>query len=564
MMKREPDTWAAPIGGSGRAGGTRWTALVLLLLAAALLRGGLVGYGRDSLSIQIDEDRNVSLPLNLSLLDLEPHDPGYVTRFDYPALLWYALFALDTAVFRIGHGLHFLKDWAGLRPLYEKNPIPFFLLGRSLSVVFGTAGVGGLYLLGRRLFSPAHGLLAAAFLAGAFLHVRDSALATVDAPATFFVVLALLGAAAILREGRLRDYGFAGVAAGLATATKYNAVLVLIALVTAHGLRPAARGSPWRRALGPSRLWGSLLWAAIVFLTVNPYLVLDWRSARLDLGWLAERVRTGQVMGSPVDVGPAWWYHLAVSLRYGLGLGLLGLALVGILRTIRHRDTAGWVVLSFLVGFYLVMGSARLAFARYMTPVLPVLCLFAAVGLLAVTARLPWVRARPWVVAGLAALAVLEPLNAVRGYHRLVHHTDTRVEAFKFLSTGLPPGNEGIATYGPDVVWRSTIPPGGRWMPTVYAKHPQQTWGDVLGILKGRGDRYVLVHTSGLDVYSPPFPQLEASLRQSATLVREFSPNQEGARPRPVYDRADPYYFPVGRFEGLARPGPTIRVYHLD
>lgn len=56
----------------------------------------------------------------------------------------------------------------------------------------------------------------------------------------------------------------------------------------------------------------------------------------------------------------------------------------------------------------------------------------------------------------------------------------------------------------------------------------------------------------------------EATLRRSATLVREFSPNRAGDHSRPVYDRADPYYFPVGRFSRLMRLGPTIRVYHLD
>src|SRR5262249_6917093 len=161
--------------------------------------------------------------------------PAYNVHYDYPALLWYLLFVLDRVAFWGAQQLHLVTgEWEELG-VFDGNPIPFFLLGWTLSTVFGAATLGICYLLGRRLFSPAHGLLAAALLACTFLHVRDSALATVDVPMTFFVVLSLLGAANVLRRGRTRDYLLAGVAAGLATATKYSAVLVPIALLVAHG-----------------------------------------------------------------------------------------------------------------------------------------------------------------------------------------------------------------------------------------------------------------------------------------------------------------------------------------
>src|SRR3989442_1010285 len=106
----------------------------------------------------------------------------------------------------------------------------------------GATTLGLVSALARRLSSPTRGLVAAASLAVAFLHVRDSALATPAAPMTGLVVLSLLGAAGVLRYGRPRDYALAAVAAGLATAAKYNAILVVGACIAAHGLREIQTG----------------------------------------------------------------------------------------------------------------------------------------------------------------------------------------------------------------------------------------------------------------------------------------------------------------------------------
>jgi hypothetical protein len=167
---------------------------------------------------------------------------------------------------------------------------------------------------------------------------------------------------------------------------------------------------------------------------------------------------------------------------------------------------------------------------------------------------------RLWVSVGLAALALLEPLHASTAYCRMTRHRDTRIQMFEYVTTALPPTSR-VATYGPSVTWRSTMP---RWLPTMFAKDPAQSWAEVLRVLKSQDIQYVLVHQSPLDVFSPEIPELYRVIRQSATLVKAFSPYKEGAHPAPLFDRNDAYYFPVGQFSGIVRPGPFVQLYRLD
>jgi 4-amino-4-deoxy-L-arabinose transferase-like glycosyltransferase len=541
------ETTPAPV--TERERGSRIPVLLILSVAAAL-RFGAVGYSGSFLTYQADERfYNVSLPFSLDWTHLDPH------RFYYPALFWYALFFLDRFTFRIGRelGLIHVKS---LHHLFETGPIPYFLMGRSLSALLGTATVALVYRLGRRLYSHAVGLLAALFLAVAFLHVRDSALATVDAPSTFFVVLSLLGSAGVLEGAGARSYTLAAIGGGLAAATKYNAALVLVSLPVAHGLQ--LREKRAAASVGLATLVRAALVAALVFLAVNPYLMLDWPSARADLLWEIEYQGTGQFL----DLGPGWPYHLTVSLRYGLGIPLLGLALLGIVTTIARRDSAGLVLLAFSATFFLVMGHSRAVFVRYMVPLAPVLCLFAASAVFAIAEYAAPLQARRTAFAFSALVAIVPTLHASLAYGRIVRHADTRIKAYEFVQSTLPAGTP-VASYGQPIIWNSTFPSLEVFH---WEKLDGESWAQSLTRLKELHVRYFLTHHSSLDVFSPDMPDLEAVLRRSATPIAEFdfADPSGGLRPQPVYDVVDGFYLPIGGFRGVKRPGPLIRLYRLD
>ena len=129
---------------------------------------------------------------------------------------------------------------------YEALPeqFPYFLAGRVLVAILGSLTVLVVFAAGRMIAGPIAGLVAALVISVAPLTVVQSHYLTTDIPAALLVAVSI--AIAIRWPDSSRGLVLAGLAAGLAASTKYNAILVLIVPIT---LALSARW-PARRRLG--------------------------------------------------------------------------------------------------------------------------------------------------------------------------------------------------------------------------------------------------------------------------------------------------------------------------
>ena len=261
-----------------------------------------------------------------------------------------------------------------------------FLAGRIMTALLGAATIPLLFALGNRLFGRRVGMGAALLYAIAPLAVVHAHFLTVDVPATFFVTLALWASARLLDVETMSvkqawgAYVGAGMACGLCAATKYNTGLVLIAPLVAHYLNRNAEACRLHRK---AHIAVMLIAAAFAFLVGCPGPLINWNvfwngtypgsGVRYEL---FEHSRTGHDLLF-VNTGPGWWYHLVVSLPYGLGIPLLLLSLAGVTYACRRRTKGDVLLLAFLLLYFGVTGFSAVRFARYMLPLFPVLCLFA-------------------------------------------------------------------------------------------------------------------------------------------------------------------------------------------
>ncbi|MDX9703091.1 MAG: glycosyltransferase family 39 protein [Candidatus Auribacterota bacterium] len=155
-------------------------------------------------------------------------------HFNYPTLFSYI------SVVPIGFTAVSLKllgvtpSFAGIEAFYDLYPLRVMFPVRLVSVVLGMATLYIAYYTGKRFFDEKTGLVACAFLAFSPLHIERSALALPDIAMTFFSALVVFYSLPAMQSRSPRCYALAGFFAGLATATKYNALFITSFIGVAH------------------------------------------------------------------------------------------------------------------------------------------------------------------------------------------------------------------------------------------------------------------------------------------------------------------------------------------
>ena len=148
------------------------------------------------------------------------------------------MYVLYFAVTRPFGGYATLNAFAESR---RQSIAPFLYITRAMSAVMGVLTVWWVYSLGKRLFDETIAIFAAAFLALAFLHVRDSHFGVTDVAMTGLVMLTMVAIVRWRQSGKPIDAIAAGLAAGLAGSTKYNGLGVCLPFAVAVAQRAVDR-----------------------------------------------------------------------------------------------------------------------------------------------------------------------------------------------------------------------------------------------------------------------------------------------------------------------------------
>jgi len=347
-------------------------------------------------------------------------NPGY---FINPPAFTYVLYALYTV--RWG------TDPATIGGAFAADPTTAFALARAASAFLGALAVALTAIAGARLFDDKRiGLLSGALLAVAFLPTHYSHFALNDAPTLAPLAAALIGIAGIYRTGRTREYVLAGLALGVAIATKYTAGILLVTLIA------AAFASPVAHARVRNLVFAVALMCA-GFVAANPYALLDHTAFREGLEKQTDTAgEDGGKLGLANTNG--WTYYLT-TFTWGLGWlpSLFALGGAGALFA-RHRRLA-LLLAPAPVLLFLYLGQQSRFFARWMLPVYPILCMLAAYGVIALATRL---RTRVTLaVAALSALVLAQGLVFSVHNDLVLAKADTRQVAREWMVQNIPSGS---------------------------------------------------------------------------------------------------------------------------
>lgn len=528
----------------------RSIALVAAIVGlAAVVRFWALNFGLPHTQTRPDETQIIDVTLAFLRGNFKP--PFY----DYPWLYMWVLTGLYLGYFLWGFvtgAFHGIADLAASWPAYWT---PFFLISRALSAACGTATVFLVYRLGRTLWDESTGLVAAFFLSLAFLHVRDSHFGTTDTAMTLLIVGAVLLLIEAHRSGRHALYMAAGAVGGLASATKYNALLLMVVVVAAQLTRIIDAPGRRLRVAFDSRLLSFGLPFVVALAIGMPFVIVDFSGFSNAMSQLRDSMQKGT---GYIDLEIGWVHHLKLSLRYGLGWPLLATGFAGALLIVVREPRVAALLLAFPVSYYLVAGSVRNLFFRYVIPIVPFLCLTASRFVtVAVRAAARKLRAeRPTLIsaatAAAAALVVLPSAISTVAFDRILAAADNRVLIADWIKKHIPPGD-------------SILQSGSPYGYVQLDKHEYVLWvwdrARHAFVVNGRRATgrpdWILLQDSPLPSTTQDFvKQLLNNGYDFAWQFTAVAPSTDR-----VYDLQDAFFVPFSGFSGVRRPGPNFTLY---
>lgn len=510
-----------------------------------------LGFGLPYAGTRVDETAIAGPAVHFLSSDLRPPDFMYPTGFLYAVASVYAGWYAITSPFGVYSSLEAFADRR------YQTVAPFFYLSRSLSALMGTLTVWWIFSICRRVFDDCAGIVAALFAALAFLHVRDSHFGTIDVSMAALVVLSLL---AIVRWRETADpwrAAVAGLIAGVATSTKYNALGVCVPFVLAVAQRTFWEGPSKRIGLKRALLMMAIFGAtfALGFFGSSPYILVEWQRFVRDVA--AQTTTLAQGHGLRLSRG--WWHHASITLPAALGWPLYLAGVGGALLLLLTRLRQAAVVLAFPLAYYVVSGSGYRVFARDMIPIIPFLCITAAwLTVAAVRAVIAPTRstARSWATALVAfALVALSARNVVL-LDRLLTRADNRVVVAKALPALIPAGSlvyHSGETYGRVPFYLSDPP-----LNVVLCDYDDATSQFTSD---GRLPTWIILQRSPLVLYSRVPQGVERLVHERYELVRSFQTT--ATNKTRVYDQQDALFLPLADLSDIDRIGPSFEIYRV-
>jgi len=617
---------------TGFAPRTRVTgvALAVIVLTGIVLRVRGLAYGLPAI-YNPDEIAIMSRALGFAKGDLNPHN------FLYPSLYFYALFGWVGASFALDWVLGIFRSVAQFQQSLFVDPTAIYVAGRSLSVACGAVAILATWRLGSRLADDRTGLAAAAFLAVAPFAVRDAHYVKHDVPATLAVLLAMLAIVALGRASgdETNDPGptnsmwgrparsedsvwgrghssrpsmhstrslttallLAGFVSGLAVSVHYYLLFVGVPLLIAVWYRTSAIGAAGRVrsvciALGSA--------AAGCFLG-SPFLLVEPATALRDIA-ANRRIVMDRAVDASGGLFPNAGAYLQMLSADALGWPVALLSLLGVIVLARRAPWVTLLLAAFPLTFLLFISNTVSA-TRYLNPVLPFVCLFAAAGAIRIADQFGGSRSSPRfhtaVLTAVVVLAAVPAMVASVEVGTFFRQPDTRTLARAFIESHADAGSTVLVQpYSVPLVqsrdglvealrqhlgdeskasikfqlqlsvepWPAPayrliyLGTGGLDVDKIYVD-PADIAQRGLAVLRDLGVQYVVL--KGYNGGSPAAYPLAAALGREARRVAVFTPYRSSAADQP--HAVEPFlHNSDARIDtSLERPGPVIELWKL-
>ncbi len=433
--------------------------LIIIIATGFILRVIGIGYGLPQ-PYHPDEKQVMSIASKIIAGDLNPH------FFIWPTLYMY-LIAISykfsyCLLWLLQYFFGFIHPFKKLYLLIDSNIVTsyhYYLISRSLSIIFGTITIPVTYLIGKELSSKKAGLIAALFIALAYYPVLYSHLGIISTIMVCLTLLSFYFAMKMYQTGRFKYYFEASIIGGLAIAAKYNAAIIIIPLFFAHLFLFLKNDYSFNKKFYMKTII-IIIFVLIGFLIGCPYSLLNFEKFTKDVSWVAESQKGLQHTSIYFKgIQSSSWAMDFKFLWEGMGPFLLVLSLAGIILSLFKRKYPYLLLLSFPVCYFLIAGQSKTPVPRYTLIIYPFLFLMSSIFILFLS---KYILSFPKAfLIGIIIVVLSIPFYHVIKLDYYLCQKDTRQLALEWIRENIPRGSkvtyeffgpnpsilEGIVTY---------------------------------------------------------------------------------------------------------------------
>lgn len=414
--------------------------IILILLAAFLLRIGALNYGLPGFAAFGDEIVHIAAGFNLLA------QKTLRANFDFyyvPPLMAYLLAPIFALMGVFGVLIGKFQGLADYQSFVILNKEYFLIVSRIISAVLGTAAVGFIFLLAKKFFnSDKIALISAIFMAFDFMSVHESQIGRFWMPLTFFMLGAAYFIYRIHKDGDLKWYLLSGLMLGLGFGIGYAAIMLVLWFLIAHLSRKEKIFNK-KFILGG----GSIFFLIILFIYFNTVaFVRQFGHIIFTIGSFFGK----ELIFSPIDVSSQvqsnyFYFKLMLGFLWNNNPLFFIFGIFGFLAIFFSKKTDKFSKF-FLIGAPLVyLFIITFLFSgiegRYVLPAMPFFILGTSYAAAIISERL-FVKSKKWqniVLVFLGGIFCFYSVYLTVSYTRKLQKPDTRVQAREWIYQNIKP-----------------------------------------------------------------------------------------------------------------------------
>lgn len=395
------------------------------------------------------------------------------------------------------------------------------LVGRFISSLADILTIIILFLIGKKLFNSTIALLSAFFYAIAVFPIQTSHFYAVDVLLTFFITLTLYQLLRFYKNPNPKNALLVGLCFGASLATKVSALPLIIAIAAALVidflliiLKTPHKPHIWfphiPKFLKRLTFDGLIicLTTLTTFLIFEPYALIDFQTFWQQSLQQSQMTHDAFIFPYTLQyVGKIpYLYELKNIYLWGLGpitaalsfIGLVYFAYLALKKTRIDTTYQEIILLVFFICYFAIVGKFAVGWMRYMLPLYPLLCLFAAVFLANII--IPYLKSLKQAFPAIcyllfAILLLVWPFAFMRIYTQ----PNTRITATEWIHKNIKPASRIAVEHWDD---RLPIYQSDKFLITdlpLYDADTERKWRMIDNILKNTD--YIILASNRL--YTP-------------------------------------------------------------